>query len=241
MRTASLIAGLCGVLTGWLGAQQTTVVYDGFDYLTGGCLAGGATGQGWSGTWGEAGDSGADWSELIIGPGSFPVIPGEPAVVGNHIDLNFGTGDRRLTRRFATPIGGGPADTEIIFSCVMDFGPATGIDYAGIELSNSTGGATIFLGKPPGAGPSNAGTIGMDIYGQGYTATTATGSGKKFLQLRWSPNPTGPGDLTLLVRDAATGQVLGTVVRTVQRRRLPPIPARREVAGFARRVLAAFA
>lgn len=35
--------------------------------------------------------------------------------------------------------------------------------------------------------------------------------------------------------------VVGTVVRTVQTRRLPSIPARRDMAGFARRVLTAFA
>ena len=40
---------------------------------------------------------------------------------------------------------------------------------------------------------------------------------------------------------ALAAAVVGAVVRTVQARRLPTIPARREVAGFARRVLAAFA
>lgn len=50
-----LAAALCGLV----GGQGTTVAYEGFDYLSGGALAGGATGHGWSGAWAKAAISGA--------------------------------------------------------------------------------------------------------------------------------------------------------------------------------------
>jgi hypothetical protein len=184
--------------------------------LKGGCLAGGATGSGWASAWGATGESGDAQNELILGPGSFPLPPGSPAATGQHVDLNQVTGVRRITRRMSTMLGGGSALQEHAFSFVLDFGPAQGIDYAGIELSDSSGGSIVFIGKPPGAGPANPGVIGMDVYGQGFTSTGVGGSGQKLLRLKWSPNPNGAETLMLIVSDAANGNVLGTTSQTAE-------------------------
>lgn len=215
MKLAHTIAMLWMVASAFL-TGQTTVAYEGFEYLKGGCLAGGATGSGWSGAWAEAGEGGSAASELIIGPGSFPVPPGSPATAGHHADLNQQTGDRRITRRMSGSLGGGTALEEHSFSIVLDFGPGLGVDYAGIEMSHSEGGPVVFIGKPPGAGPGNPGIIGMDIYGQGFTGTGASGSGQKHLRVHWSPNPNGPENLILIVSDAASGAILGSASRSAE-------------------------
>lgn len=59
----SFVALLCRV-----SAAPVTVVYEGFDYLEGGALAGGATGIGWVGAWGEYGETGDVKSELSSMP-----------------------------------------------------------------------------------------------------------------------------------------------------------------------------
>jgi hypothetical protein len=215
MNAVQLIVALWWMAGAWLHAQ-TTVAYDGFDYLKGGCLAGGATGSGWASAWGDTGESGDAQSELVLGPGSFPLPPGSWAATGHHVDLNRLTGLRRITRRMGATLGGGTALQEHAFSSALDFGPAQGIDYAGIELSHSSGSPIVFIGKPPGAGPSSPGSIGMDIYGQGFTSTGVAASGQKHLRLKWSPNPSGPETLTLIVSDAASGNVLGTTSQTAE-------------------------
>lgn len=215
MRRAWTILAACCAWSGFA-AAQTTVAYEGFDYLKGGCLADGATGSGWAGPWAGAGEGGSLWSELIIGPGSFPVPPGSPAPTGQHVDLNQLTGERRISRRLGTDFGPGTTLQELAFAFVLDFGPGMGVDYAGIELSHSAGGPVVFLGKPPGAGAGVPGTIGMDVYGQGFTGTGVGGNGQKRLRLQWSPNPIGPETLTLLVSDAASGSLLGSTSQTVE-------------------------
>ena len=216
MKTARVIAALWWSMAGALLHGQTTIAYEGFDYLKGGCLAGGATGSGWASAWGESGEGGDAHVEHILGPGSFPVPPGAPAATGQHVDLNHHTGVRRITRRMSATLGGGTALQEHAFSFVLDFGPASGIDYAGVELSHSAGGPVVFLGKPPGAGPASPGHVGMDVYGQGFTSTGVGGSGQRHLRLKWSPNPSGPETLTLTIADASNGSILGTTSQTAE-------------------------
>ncbi|MCB1131694.1 MAG: hypothetical protein KDN05_11225, partial [Verrucomicrobiae bacterium] len=201
-------------MSGPLVAGVQTLAYDGFDYLEGGVAAGAATGFGWANAWGESGDAGDDPSELIIGPGSFPLPPGFSPTAGNHVDLNRQTGYRRITRRMAQTLGGGSGQIEHMFSVVLDCGPGSGVDYAGVELSHSAGGQVIFIGKPPGAGPGDVGQIGMDVHGQGFTGTGVGASGQKLLLLRWAPNEDGPDDVTLLVLNASTGATLGSTSRS---------------------------
>jgi hypothetical protein len=198
-------------------AGPVTVVRESFDYLEGGALAGGATGTGWAGTWAEAGESGDLKSELILGPGSFSVPPGAPATAGNHVDLNRLTGARTITRRMSTTLGA-QAGAEYVVTFVLDFGSgpgAGGVDYAGIELSNSAGGPVVFIGKPAGPGPANDGTIVMDVYGQGLVGTGVPADGQKYLQLRWIENGAGAEQLTLTVFSTAGAQ-LGTAGTTTQ-------------------------
>jgi hypothetical protein len=202
--------------SGTLMAGPQTLAYEGFDYLEGGVAAGAATGIGWANAWGESGDSGDDQSELIIGPGSFPVPPGSPSTTGNHVDLNHQTGHRRITRKMAQSLGGGSGLIEHVFRIVLDFGPGGGVDYAGVELSHSAGGPVVFIGKPPGAGPGNPGQIGMDVYGQGFTGTGVGATGQKLLHLRWSPNDSGPDEVTLLVFNASNGDVLGSTSQSLE-------------------------
>lgn len=190
-------------------AGVQTLAYEGFEYLEGGVAAGAATGFGWANAWGESGDSGDDHSELIIGPGSFPVPAGFPSTAGNHADLNHQTGHRRITRRMAQTLGGGSGQIEHMFSFVLDCGPGAGVDYAGVELSHSAGGPVVFIGKPPGAGPGDPGQIGMDVYGQGFTGTGVGATGQKLLLLRWSPNESGPDEVTLVVFNVSGGGAIG--------------------------------
>lgn len=189
---------------------QETLVYEAFDYLRAGCLAGGATGTGWAGAWAEAGEGGDAASELILAAGSFPVPPDSFPTTGNHVDLNQNTGERRITRRMGVTLGGGSQWIEHSFRFVLDLGPALGVDFAGIELSHSDGGPVVFLGKPPGAGPFAPGILGMDVYGQGFTGTGVAGSGQKLMCLRWRADGAGADILTLEVLDAVTGELLGT-------------------------------
>ena len=216
MKWISTAAALIAVCPAIAAGQVTTVAYEGFDYLKGGCVAGAATGIGWASPWGEAGEGGNVQSEWIIGPGSFPVPSSYPANSGQHIDLNQATGERRITRALTTPLGLTPALVENVFSFTIDFGFANGVDYAGVELANSAGGPVVYIGKPSGSGPSNAGVIGMDIYGQGFTSTGVAGTGQKSISLRWSRNASGPETMTLLVQDAATGALLGSTSQTAE-------------------------
>lgn len=199
-----------------LAGQVATLAYEGFDYLKGGCLADGATGTGWSGSWGAAGEGGNPQSEWIIGPGSFSLPSSYSPTSGQHVDLNQVTGDRRITRGLGQTLGTGSPLVENVFSFVLDFGNGLGVDFAGIELSHSSGGPVIFIGKPPGSGPSNAGNIGMDIYGQGFTGTGIGGSGQRLLTLRWIRNANGPETLDLIVCDPVTGAILGTASQTAE-------------------------
>lgn len=200
-----------------LSAVPVTVVYEGFEYLEGGALAGGATGTGWAGAWAGAGEAGDLKSELILGPGSFPVPPGTPAGAGNHVDLNQLTGARSIVRRMSTAPGA-RAGAEYVVRFVLDVGAGAGgggVDYAGIELSHSAGGPIVFLGKPPGAGPANDGLIMMDVQGQGAVSTGVPADGQKFLQLRWVEDGAGAEQLTLTVFSTA-GVQLGSATAVTE-------------------------
>ena len=215
LRLATLLAASLFACATAAHAQAATVAYEGFDYLEGGALADGSTGAGWADSWGAAGDSGSEQSEFIIGPGSFPIPSDAPAATGSHIDLNAPSGERSLTRTLSSVIGVDQTAIEYTVTFLLDLGGGIGADFAGIELSHSGGGPVIFLGKPPGAGPASVGTLGMDVYGQGFASTGVPGSGQKYLRLRWTENTSGPDQLTLTVFDTA-GNILGAATQTVE-------------------------
>jgi hypothetical protein len=192
-------------------------VRESFDYLEGGALAGGATGAGWAGAWAEDGEGGDVKSDLILGPGSFPVPPGAPTAAGNHVDLNRLTGARNITRRMNTTLGA-QAGAEYVVSFVLDVGSGPGgggVDYAGIELSNSAGGPVVLIGKPAGPGPASDGTIVLEVFGQGLVSTGVPADGQKYLHLRWIENGFGTEQLTLTVF-SAVGTQLGTANMTAE-------------------------
>ena len=214
-----LAAALLILLPELAPAQTAILAYEGFDYLEGGTLADGATGTGWANAWAESGEGGDEDSELIIGPGSFAVPPGSPSPTGNHIDLNYFTGNRTIVRQLSTTLGA-QAGYEYTFSFVLDVDSngagAGGVDYAGIELSYTGGGPVVFLGKPTGAGPANDGTLGMDVYGQGFVSTGVAADGQKLLRLRWVANGSDPELLTLTVHDVTTDAQLGSATTTTE-------------------------
>lgn len=212
-----LLGALLAVGIGTLGSLargETELVHEAFDYLEGGALAGGATGVGWANAWAESGEGGLDRSELIIGPGSFPVPTGEPASGGNHVDLNAPTGERFITRALRTVLGEEAAEREYTFSFLLDLGGGIGVDFAGVELGHSAGGPTVFLGKPAGAGPGSAGTIGIQVAGQPFASAGVAGAGQKFLRLRWIKNASGAESLNLSVLDPV-GNPLGAASATL--------------------------